>query len=150
MRVPTLTLAAALLFAGSIFAQDTPAPHQDYSRDALLRFVASNDIKMSPLPEHLKGGRIQWHLGWMEFRGLGMEWRIVYLPTFDAELWVINLVLKLMIENTETFEKHRVKMVEVLSDSQASTASCCWLRLAFSRARCRQLSTDESVSGSAM
>jgi hypothetical protein len=80
VHLPTLTLAAALLFAGSIFGQDTPTPHQDYSRDALLRFVASNDIKMSPLPEHLKGGRIQWHLGWMEFRGLGMEWRIVYLP----------------------------------------------------------------------
>src|SRR5207248_966389 len=51
-----------------------------YSRDALLRFAANNEIKMSPLPEHLPPGRIQWHLGWMEFRTHGMQWRIFYLP----------------------------------------------------------------------
>lgn len=80
MRNSTLALAAAFLFTGSIFAQETTPSRPDYSRDTLLRFVASNEIKMSPLPEHLKGGRIQWHLGWMEFRGLGMQWRIFYLP----------------------------------------------------------------------
>jgi hypothetical protein len=80
VRLPTFALAATLLFTRSIFPQDTTTSHQDYSRDALLRFVASNEIKMSPLPEHLHGGRIQWHLGWMAFRGFGMQWRIVYLP----------------------------------------------------------------------
>jgi hypothetical protein len=69
---------ALLLLASATLAEDPPKP--DYSRDALLRFAASNEIKMSPLPEHLPPGRIQWHLGWMEFRGLGMQWRIFYLP----------------------------------------------------------------------
>jgi hypothetical protein len=77
MRVLGVTLAV-LLLASATLADDPPK--QDYSRDALLRFAASNDIKMSPLPEHLPPGRIQWHIGWMEFRALGMEWRIVYLP----------------------------------------------------------------------
>jgi hypothetical protein len=72
---------AALLIASAIRAEDPPmAPKPDYSRETLLRFVGSNEIKMSPLPDHLPPGRIQWHIGWMEFRGLGMEWRIFYLP----------------------------------------------------------------------
>ena len=77
-----LAFAFAILFITSaVFAEDPPkAVKEDYSRDAMLRFVANNEIKMSPLPEHLPQGRILWHLGWMEFRGLGMEWRIVYLP----------------------------------------------------------------------
>jgi hypothetical protein len=57
-----------------------PSVQPDYSRDALLHFVANTDIKMSALPDHLPPGRIQWHFGWMEFRGLGAQWRIVYLP----------------------------------------------------------------------
>lgn len=77
-----LFIAAAFVVAvTSAVAQElqsTPPP--DYSRDALLHFIASNDIKMSPLPDHLPAGRIQWHIGWLEFRGLGMQWRIVYLP----------------------------------------------------------------------
>jgi len=73
--------SAALLIASAIQAEDPPtATKPDYSRDTLLRFVASKDIQMSPLPEHLPPGRIQWHLGWMEFRSLGMQWRIFYLP----------------------------------------------------------------------
>jgi len=35
---------------------------------------------MSPLPDHLPPGRVQWHFGWLQFRGLGMQWRVVYLP----------------------------------------------------------------------
>jgi len=73
--------ATLLLITTTIFAQEQPTTTRpDYSRDALLRFAANNEIKMSPLPEHLPPGRIQWHLGWMEFRGLGMQWRIFYLP----------------------------------------------------------------------
>lgn len=76
-----VVLAAALLVAITAIAQEQqPTPQPDYSREALLHFVARNDIEMSPLPEHLPHGRIQWHFGWMEFRGLGMEWRIAYLP----------------------------------------------------------------------
>ena len=70
-----------LLAMHAAVAQEQPATKQpDYSRDALLHFVGRNDIKMSPLPDHLPPGRINWHIGWLEFRGLGMEWRIVYLP----------------------------------------------------------------------
>lgn len=71
---------AALLIASAILADEPPTTKQDYSRDALLHFVASNDIKMSPLPDHLPPGRIQWHHGWVEFTALGMQWRIFYLP----------------------------------------------------------------------
>jgi hypothetical protein len=80
--VRPLAFAFAILFITSaILAEDPPkAVKEDYSRDAMLRFVADNEIKMSPLAEHLSPGRIQWHLGWMEFRGLGMQWRIFYLP----------------------------------------------------------------------
>ena len=78
----TLFIAAAVVvIAVTATAQEQQAPVQpDYSRDALLHFVARDDIKMSPLPDHLPPGRIQWHFGWMEFRGLGMNWRVVYLP----------------------------------------------------------------------
>ncbi|MEA2414797.1 MAG: hypothetical protein QOI58_1454 [Thermoanaerobaculia bacterium] len=73
-------IAAVVVVATSAAAQELqPTPRPDYSRDALLHFVARNEIKMSPLPDHLQG-RIQWHIGWLEFRGLGMQWRVVYLP----------------------------------------------------------------------
>jgi len=73
--------AAVVVIAVTATAQERQAPVQpDYSRDALLHFVARNDIKMSPLPDHLPPGRIEWHFGWMQFRGLGMNWRVVYLP----------------------------------------------------------------------
>jgi hypothetical protein len=74
-------VAAFVVAVTPAIAQELqPTPHPDYSRDALLHFVTSNDIKMSPLPDHLPPGRIQWHIGWLEFRGLGMQWRIIYLP----------------------------------------------------------------------
>jgi hypothetical protein len=80
--VRTVFIAAAFVVAvtSAVAQERQPTLQPDYSRDALLHFVARNDIKMSPLPDHLPPGRIQWHLGWMEFRGLGMQWRIVYLP----------------------------------------------------------------------
>jgi hypothetical protein len=80
--VRTFFIAAAVfVVALTATAQERQSVVQpDYSRDALLHFVARNDIKMSPLPDHLPPGRIQWHFGWMEFRGLGMNWRVVYLP----------------------------------------------------------------------
>jgi len=80
--VRTIFIAAVfLLVTNAAFAQEQPATqHPDYSRDALLHFVAQNEIKMSPLPDHLPPGRVQWHIGWLEFRGLGMDWRVVYLP----------------------------------------------------------------------
>jgi hypothetical protein len=79
MRSPVFALVS-LLIASAILADEPTTTKPDYSREALLHFVASNDIKISPLPDHLPPGRIQWHLGWMEFRALGMQWRIFYLP----------------------------------------------------------------------
>jgi hypothetical protein len=79
--VRSVVIAAAVFVAMTAIAQEQhPTPQPDYSRDALLHFVARDDIKMSPLPDHLPPGRIQWHIGWLEFRGLGMQWRVVYLP----------------------------------------------------------------------
>lgn len=72
--------AAFIVVLTSAIAEGQPTTQPDYSRDALFHFVARSDIKMSPLPDHLPPDRIQWHIGWMEFRGLGMQWRIVYLP----------------------------------------------------------------------
>lgn len=72
---------APLLIASAVHAQDSSTtPKPDYSRETLLRFVSANDIKMSPLPDHLRPGRIQWHIGWLEFGALGMHWHIFYLP----------------------------------------------------------------------
>jgi hypothetical protein len=71
---------ASLLIASAMLADEPTTTRPDYSREALLHLVASNDIRMSPLPDHLPPGRIQWHLGWAEFRALGMHWRIFYLP----------------------------------------------------------------------
>jgi len=50
VRVLGLGLTVLLLASASL-AEDPP--RQDYSREALLRFAANNEIKMSPLPEHL-------------------------------------------------------------------------------------------------
>lgn len=66
-------LAALSLVAVGAFAQEA-APRPDYSRGALLRMFA-----LQP-PERLPPGRVQWHLGYVEFRALGMSWRIIYLP----------------------------------------------------------------------
>jgi hypothetical protein len=81
MRARFIAAGFFVIAVTAAFAQERQAAVQpDYSRDALLHFVSRNDIKMSPLPDHLPPGRIQWHFGWMELRGLGMDWRIVYLP----------------------------------------------------------------------
>ncbi len=78
----SLAFAFAVLLIATLALGDEPsAPERkDYSRDALLHFVASDNIRMSPLPDHLPPGRIQWHLGWAEFAALGMHWHIFYLP----------------------------------------------------------------------
>jgi len=76
-------LASAILLATCAALADEPettTPRADYSRPALFHFVANNEIRMSPLPERPTHGRFQWHFGWMEFRGLGTDWRIFYLP----------------------------------------------------------------------
>jgi hypothetical protein len=80
MRAVVIAASFVIAATAAIAQERQNTAQPDYSRDALLHFVARNEIKMSPLPDHLPPGRIQWHFGWMEFRGLGMNWRIVYLP----------------------------------------------------------------------
>jgi hypothetical protein len=48
----------------------------DYSRQNLLRVFAPHEIELPPRPP----GRVQWHIGYFDFRALGMDWRIGYLP----------------------------------------------------------------------
>ena len=80
MRAVFIAAAFVVAVTSAVAQEPPPAPQPDYSRDALLHSFARNDIKMSALPDHLPPGRIQWHIGWMEFRGLGMQWRVLYLP----------------------------------------------------------------------
>jgi hypothetical protein len=80
MRSPILASAILLVTCGALADEPVTTTRTDYSRPTLFHFVANNEIRMSPLPEHITHGRVQWHLGWAEFRALGMDWRIFYLP----------------------------------------------------------------------
>ena len=81
MRRLSVALITSLVVAAALADEPVQSTRTDYSRDALLHFVANNEIRMSPLPDHLPPARrIHWHFGWMEFHALGMDWRIFYLP----------------------------------------------------------------------
>jgi hypothetical protein len=67
----TLAAVAAILFAFAIHA-DEP----DYSRDALRQTFSAKVIELGPKPKP----RVQFKLGAIEFRALGMDWRLIYLP----------------------------------------------------------------------
>ena len=71
-----LLAAAALLAALPALAQETPAAAPpDYSRENLVRLFARGE------EEHkLPPPRVRWHIGYVEFRALGMDWRVMYLP----------------------------------------------------------------------
>jgi hypothetical protein len=62
----------AFLLALPALADEKP----DYSRDNLVRLFAQREIDLPPRPP----ARVQWHLGYLEFRALGMDWRVIYLP----------------------------------------------------------------------
>jgi hypothetical protein len=59
---------ALLLFAATPVMFADEAPRVDYSREALLRLF-------SPPPSD-----VQLHAGYIEFRALGVNWRVLYLP----------------------------------------------------------------------
>lgn len=64
---------AAILLALPALAQEGQR-QPDYSPDALLQFV-------SEIPEPPKRERnVHFHFGGVEFRALGMDWRLMYLP----------------------------------------------------------------------
>ena len=48
----------------------------DYSRQTLVKIFAPHEIDLPPRPP----ARVQWHLGYVDFRALGMDWRVAYLP----------------------------------------------------------------------
>jgi hypothetical protein len=83
MKIAVAAMLACALTAASAAAQpeslaissSTSPPPPDYSREALLRFV-SNIVEPPPPPE----SRVQYHLGYVEFKALNMRWRIAYLP----------------------------------------------------------------------
>ena len=66
-------ILAALVLTLPVLAQEEPPP-PDYSRQKLLRFVA----EIPEPPKHERNLRFQF--GSVEFRALGMNWRIIYLP----------------------------------------------------------------------
>ena len=68
--------AAALVFlaiAAPLAAQEPPPI--DTSREGLQKFVAAIPEPPPPPPRN-----VTFHLGALEFRALGMRWRIAYLP----------------------------------------------------------------------
>jgi hypothetical protein len=83
MRLMSAAVLAAALTAATAAAQSdslrisstTSPPPPDYSREALLHIV-SNIVEPPPPPE----ARVQFHVGYVEFKALNMRWRIAYLP----------------------------------------------------------------------
>lgn len=66
--------ALTLAIAGSAFAQETPVPDPDYTKPTLIRIFSVDD---TPPPRQR---RIKHSFGAIEFRALGMDWRVSYLP----------------------------------------------------------------------
>lgn len=71
-RLAVACIAAILAFSAA--ADDPPAPSPDYSRDSLLRLVSE-----APEPPP-RERNVKHHFGAVEFRALGMDWRLFYLP----------------------------------------------------------------------
>ena len=63
---------AVMLIAAPAMADEVP----DYSRDRLLSLFALRVEERHKLPPP----RVQWHLGFVEFHALGMDWRVIYMP----------------------------------------------------------------------
>ncbi|HEY4640323.1 MAG TPA: hypothetical protein VII75_03190 [Thermoanaerobaculia bacterium] len=67
----------ALLFmtiAGAAYAQSAPPP--DYSADHLRQIFSTQPAGDEPLPQR----NVHFGFGTIEFRALGMDWRIGFLP----------------------------------------------------------------------
>ena len=75
------TLVAILLFLAAMpaLAQQEPEqtqPPPDYSREKLIEIFANDPQRDKAEP------RIKHSIGMLEFRALGMRWRVGYLPFF--------------------------------------------------------------------
>src|SRR5688572_26635183 len=69
-----VTTALTLALAATAVAQETPAADPDYTKPTLIRIFSVDD---TPPPRER---RIKHSFGAIEFRALGMDWRISYLP----------------------------------------------------------------------
>ena len=72
--IRSAALVLVIIAAASALATEQ-ATDTDYSRDGLRRALS---ISMSDLPP--KPSSRHFHFGYVEFRALGMDWRISYLP----------------------------------------------------------------------
>ena len=68
------TVLFVLLLTSPVLAQETPPSAPDYSKDTLLRLFAEGEER----PEREQN--VKWSFGQVEFRAMGMRWRIGYLP----------------------------------------------------------------------
>ena len=66
--------AVILLAAHAVNGEEPQKP--DYSRETVLKAFYIPPIELGPRPKP----RVQFHFGAIEFRALGMDWRIIYLP----------------------------------------------------------------------
>lgn len=74
MRRATVLLLT-LMLALTVRAQEQPAPvPADYSRDKLIQIFSNEPVKGKVEP------RIEWGFGFINFKALGMRWKIGYLP----------------------------------------------------------------------
>ena len=62
------------LCAAAAWAQDEPAPAPDFSRAHL------DELFRADAPPPPPRSNVQFHVGAIEFRAFGMDWRISYLP----------------------------------------------------------------------
>jgi hypothetical protein len=64
-----------LALAGNIAAQEKlVANPPDYSRERLIQMFADNPVRPKVEPS------VQWGFGYVDFKALGMRWRMAYLP----------------------------------------------------------------------
>ena len=74
MRKTIIAIALALS-AGSVYAQQAQPAPPDFSPDHLRQIFTTEEEPQAPQKVHLGFGTI-------EFRALGMDWRVIYLPLF--------------------------------------------------------------------
>ena len=69
-----VALLVLVVTADVVSAGEPPKP--DYSQDAVLKAFYIPHIELGPRPEP----RVKFRFGVIEFRALGMDWRLFYLP----------------------------------------------------------------------
>jgi hypothetical protein len=71
----TAAFVIVLALAGDIAAQEKPVANPpDYSREKLIQIFANDPVREKVEPN------VRWGFGYVDFRALGMRWRMAYLP----------------------------------------------------------------------